>query len=197
MTLQLGMKVVLKKKNTIMRLLFFLMLLSSVTIAQVKQPKCRTTKGFVISHHKYHKKSLYRNLPQNYTGVSKKCIRNKVVWLYNFKNGQQHGLCREWYSTGQLKLEGSFLNGKKNGVYKRWYPDGKIECEVNYINGERHSFESWHESGKLHHKKVYKKDKLIIEKCVDKFGKEYNCGICGCFPCSGPKVRHDRVPHNK
>ena len=34
----------------------------------------------------------------------------------NFLNGLRHGLCKEWYDNGQLRVHANYLNGFRHGL---------------------------------------------------------------------------------
>jgi antitoxin component YwqK of YwqJK toxin-antitoxin module len=68
----------------------------------------------------------------------------------HLKNGELHGLQREWYESGQLEVEENYENGELHGLQRRWYESGQLKKEMNYENGDIHGLQrSWFESGEL------------------------------------------------
>jgi hypothetical protein len=46
-----------------------------------------------------------------------------------------HGVVKEFYDTGELKMESSYLDNSLNGSVKFYYNDGKLETEGTYLAG--------------------------------------------------------------
>jgi antitoxin component YwqK of YwqJK toxin-antitoxin module len=61
---------------------------------------------------------------------------NKILIKTNYKNGKMHGLQKQWYSNGQLKIEYNYIDDKKHGLQKYWKENGEIGGELIYKNGE-------------------------------------------------------------
>jgi hypothetical protein len=36
----------------------------------------------------------------------------------------KHGLAREWYPSGKLKVKGAFVHGQRDGIAEVWFEDG-------------------------------------------------------------------------
>jgi hypothetical protein len=47
----------------------------------------------------------------------------------------KHGMRREWYPTGQLKVEGAFVHGQSDGRWRTWLKDGEPENIFNLRQG--------------------------------------------------------------
>ena len=56
------------------------------------------------------------------------------------KNGKHHGLCRSWYSNGNLYLEINCNKGEYHGIYRRWCFNGTLSLEANFKNGKYQGF---------------------------------------------------------
>ena len=52
-----------------------------------------------------------------------------------FKYDKQDSVYREWYETGNLKMEGTYINGVEIGHWKHYYVDGTLKS-VEEIKGE-------------------------------------------------------------
>ena len=72
-----------------------------------------------------------------------------------FKNGEQHGTCRSWYSTGQLESVTNWWEGNLVS-FTAWHPTGHLCKQRSYLNGELHgeSYE-FDEEGKIMSKEEY------------------------------------------
>ena len=47
--------------------------------------------------------------------------------------GKYHGLCQEYYKSGQLKVKCNFINDYKNGLYQEYNKLGQLVEQCNYI----------------------------------------------------------------
>lgn len=99
-----------------------------------------------------------------------------LLFGFQYLTAQEDGPYKEYYDTGELKVEGQFLDGKrigdwvsyhKNGQvssnygyidgkpkkeYVRYFEDGTVSLKNEIINGEVIQF-SYYESGALSHKR--------------------------------------------
>jgi MORN repeat protein len=55
---------------------------------------------------------------------------------YNYRLGKLNGECKEYYENGKLKAEYYCNNGEFDGLYKKYYPNGELETEYNYKDGK-------------------------------------------------------------
>jgi len=56
-----------------------------------------------------------------------------IEWLFScFK---LTGICRCWYSNGNLHYEYNIRNGRQHGICREWYGDGTLWFERNYKDG--------------------------------------------------------------
>ena len=67
----------------------------------------------------------------------------------NFKGEIPNGTYKEWYETGELKLEGKYKEGNKSGIWITFFKNGQKETQEVYENdilvGE---VKKWDETGK-------------------------------------------------
>lgn len=100
-------------------------------------------KLFQITGGKYSRMHL---TPPNtwYTGKVKEYWgpeKIKLKYELSFKDGQEHGKWRGWYSNGVLGYEATyqvcgFLNlGKKHGGVSVWAKNGKLQASLRYCEG--------------------------------------------------------------
>ena len=52
------------------------------------------------------------------------------------RSGINEGLYREYYSNGNLKIEGDYNSGLQNGPWVYYHENGKIKAKGNFINGD-------------------------------------------------------------
>jgi antitoxin component YwqK of YwqJK toxin-antitoxin module len=60
------------------------------------------------------------------------------------RDGQFHGVVREWYEGGAPKVETNFVDGRRHGSNRYWYPDGTLMKTQVYDNDhpvEEHYFD--------------------------------------------------------
>jgi antitoxin component YwqK of YwqJK toxin-antitoxin module len=57
-------------------------------------------------------------------------------------DGYIEGAYKEWYSNGQLRLEGLSKNGKKDGIWKEYDEKGDLVNEFIFDEGEEISIDS-------------------------------------------------------
>ncbi len=61
----------------------------------------------------------------------------------------KHGVLREWYPSGQKKLEANYNHGVRNGPWSEWFPTGQKQLEGNYLQGKKHGrWLRWHPDGR-------------------------------------------------
>lgn len=62
----------------------------------------------------------------------------RIIRTYEFVNGKQVFLTeREFYETGQKRMEGPLEKRRREGLWKSYYEDGKIWSEGEYKDGLR------------------------------------------------------------
>lgn len=60
------------------------------------------------------------------------------------RDGQPHGMSREYSENGGVTAEIPHANGVRHGVIKEYYPSGILSAEVPAVEGERHGFARWY-----------------------------------------------------
>ena len=56
----------------------------------------------------------------------------------HFERGRPHGAWNEWYSTGQVREEGTFELGLREGWWEFYLADGSVDRRTGgYANGSR------------------------------------------------------------
>lgn len=66
----------------------------------------------------------------------------------------------EYYSSGQVKMEGSIKNGEREGEWFAYFPDGRMQSHGFFKDGKRTGAATvWQENGNLYHEGFYKEDK--------------------------------------
>ena len=79
---------------------------------------------------------------------------------------------KEYYPSGQLKLEANFKDGKLEGIPKVYYEVGLLKLEGNFKDGKLHGItKGYYENGELNYVDTYKKGKKINRKVYDERGK--------------------------
>lgn len=56
----------------------------------------------------------------------------RIVYRLPILDGQENGLAKGWYNTGEKLLERLFVDGKKEGVFKQWWPNGRLRYLFHY-----------------------------------------------------------------
>ncbi len=59
----------------------------------------------------------------------------KKIELVLLKDGEKHGIQKEWYKNGSLKSESPYLNGIMSGVFKYWDDKGNLVGRYEIIEG--------------------------------------------------------------
>ena len=82
----------------------------------------------------------------------------QIVHYYD-KSGQ----CvkeKEYYETGQLKMEGALKDGLREGEWKAYFPDGRLQSIGTFKNDMRTGAATvWQENGNLLYEGFYKEGK--------------------------------------
>ena len=68
----------------------------------------------------------------------------------------------EYYSTGEVKMEGTMKEGKRDGEWKAYFPDGRVQSVGTFVNGLRTGKAIvWQENGNLLQEGFYKEGRHI------------------------------------
>ena len=62
-------------------------------------------------------------------------LGKSLVSRTSFLNGKKHGIHREWYSDGKLKIEEPYRNGLLNGTVKCWAENGILVGQYEIVDG--------------------------------------------------------------
>jgi antitoxin component YwqK of YwqJK toxin-antitoxin module len=58
------------------------------------------------------------------------------------------GVAKDFYPSGQKKLEANFVNGKLEGSMMAWHENGQKEAEAYFVKGKREGpMTMWHANG--------------------------------------------------
>ncbi|AUD05142.1 toxin-antitoxin system YwqK family antitoxin [Spirosoma pollinicola] len=61
-----------------------------------------------------------------------------IVYRLPILDGQENGLAKGWYNTGETLLERRFVDGKKEGLFKQWWPNGHLRYVFHYRYDQYH-----------------------------------------------------------
>ena len=64
------------------------------------------------------------------------CKNGKIWYTEEFKDGIQHGVCKDYYNTGSLKNREEYQDGLEHGISIGYYEDGRVEYIGHYRYGE-------------------------------------------------------------
>jgi antitoxin component YwqK of YwqJK toxin-antitoxin module len=88
--------------------------------------------------------------PAKLNTISKQYANGIPLLEYTLLNNYLHGIRREWYPSGQLKLEETFQLGKQDGLSRRWAENGILIFEGYYATGTLEGIAThWYETGFL------------------------------------------------
>lgn len=98
---------------------------------------------------------------EKYTGNLVSYFENgNKAYVYEIKNGIQHGAAEFYYSSGTIMEKGVFKNGLKHGNWIKWSAQGQKLAEANYANGEKDGlWVIWDEKGTKRYEMYYEKGK--------------------------------------
>ena len=84
-----------------------------------------------------------------------------ISFQLSFSQDKPDGPYKEYYDSGELKVEGHYKNNKRNGELKRYYKNGQVSSEFSYNKGKINK-----------ERKSYYKDGIISNK-TEKVGNDY------------------------
>lgn len=94
----------------------------------------------------------------------------KYSEFYFDELGQEQGVFRIWFKTGELYLKGYFVDGFKDSTWLSFNKDSTLLKMGNYKNGLRHGrFEYFTDDGRLWEIEIYKNDTLVESKEIIKY----------------------------
>jgi antitoxin component YwqK of YwqJK toxin-antitoxin module len=83
----------------------------------------------------------------NYTRYYK--IKLTLASEYTYRLGKLHGKFKEYYSDGQIKLEGEYNNGFQIGKEIFYSDGGRVLSSIEYVSGEKKDAKTYFENGRL------------------------------------------------
>ncbi len=113
------------------KLIFFIVIAisinscSSCSDEKSKETKTKTNDPYHLTENDSVFRVFQEGVPQ--TVKTFKYEDGKVVFTYE----------REYYRSGQIRMEGPLMNGRREGLWKSYYEDGKVWSEDEYRNGIR------------------------------------------------------------
>jgi len=91
---------------------------------------------------------LYNGVP--FTGIGYDLHPDgKLAHEVAYKDGFPDGVWREWYVSGQTKLESECRKGLKHGRTTYWFPNGAVKSVANFELGIKLNGKEWNEAGNL------------------------------------------------
>ncbi len=85
-----------------------------------------------------------------FTGIAYELYSDgKLHSEYEYKEGWEDNVGREWYLNGQLKSIEYFKNKMAYGLHTKYYEDGAKKSESDYELGVELERKMWSESGQL------------------------------------------------
>jgi antitoxin component YwqK of YwqJK toxin-antitoxin module len=89
----------------------------------------------------------------------------EINYVIGDKSRIRHGSCTEWYTNGNLKMEGSYKDGKLHGPYFEYYEDGQLALCTGYADGKQFGrYERWYGNGAQRYLGAYGGDDPNDEK---------------------------------
>jgi len=83
-------------------------------------------------------------------GELKEYKKNKLNLSINYINGIKHGLYKEYYDNGNIRIECNYSDEQKHGLYKKYYDNGNIRIECNYIDDKKNSeYKEYYDNGQI------------------------------------------------
>ena len=79
-------------------------------------------------------------------------LKKSVTFLplksdYPTVDGRFHGLCRRWYSDGQLASSGYFIDGVQNGKWISYYENGELQSKTTFDRGYAKNYSRFDTNG--------------------------------------------------
>lgn len=107
---------------------------------------------------------LFYKINENkpFSGTAFKIIDDNIkITIWNYKDGKNDGVCKNFYENGNIKFYGEFKEGVPNGVIREYNKEGVLVLEENFkngvLNGEKKEF---YENGNIKTLETYKNDFL-------------------------------------
>lgn len=85
-----------------------------------------------------------------FTGVGYDLFDNgELKSEYEYRNGLEHNICKEWYANGQLKEQIECKRGMKYGESISFFENGLKKIESHYEWGVELDYKEWSQVGEL------------------------------------------------
>ena len=79
--------------------------------------------------------TYYKNGKENGLRTEWRWDNEKKIMEANFKDGDLHGLYKDWHSNGVQANIGQYKEGKEDGLWVLWSKDGSSQIKKIYKNG--------------------------------------------------------------
>ena len=110
-------------------LLFLILFLSFYGFSQKKAPQCDKVDALSVNY--------IDEVPDDYTGAIKVCYETgELSALLTLDNGLSDGMSKQWFKSGQRKVEESYKKGVLDGKSRSWYKSGNKQAETVYLDGK-------------------------------------------------------------
>ncbi len=67
-----------------------------------------------------------------FTGIAYELEDDTLQSEISYIDGVQQGITREWYLSGQLKIECLYKNGSLHGYYREWFKNDQMKTDRLY-----------------------------------------------------------------
>jgi len=114
---------------------------------------------------------VYIYMPEISTDHNKLSKNLKLVSEYTYQRGKLHGKFKEYYSDGQIKLQGQYNFGKRTGIELRYSEDERVSSSVDYVAGKKKDAKTYFENGRLKKHSKYHDDFEIWYQQYNSAGK--------------------------
>ena len=128
--------------------------------------KGKTKRGFNKDEIEKHKEKLDNLSPEIKSG--KRSFKINLPKLieeheidYSYVEGKLHGINRNYYPNGQMRLECNYKDGLQNGIEKEWEENSSLRKEIEYKEGKKHGVEKVYKNGILDTQSIWKNDEMI------------------------------------
>ena len=95
----------------------------------------------------------------------------KLVSEYTYHGGKLHGKFKEYYSDGQIELQGQYYFGKRTGIELRYSEDGRVSSSVDYVSDQKKDAKTYFENGRLKKHSKYHDNFEILYQQYNSAGK--------------------------
>ena len=159
------------KNSFLLKLLFVLFFLSCSTSEKgvnIEHTNTRNGLRYEVNSDKPYSGIVYK-LQDNEGGklgeaiqkIADKDYKPGYQFYYTYEDGKMNGRFKEFYSSGQLKVEGLYSDTVKTGLWKTFYANGQLRREASFKNNVLDgTVTEYYESGALWSKTIYRNGDL-------------------------------------